>query len=281
MKKPLGVYTRLLALLLAALTLLSFAACSSASAAQKGAQTTLGLAVPAEDGSYTTAEDVCAYLLAYGRLPDNFITKKEAKALGWESGSLEPYAPGKCIGGDRFGNREGLLPDAPGRVWTECDINTLGARSRGSERLVFSNDGLIYYTADRYESFVFLAAAEEAEADELDEDGSYTTKEDVCAYLLAYGHLPSNFITKKEAQALGWSGGSLEPYAPGKCIGGDRFGNYEGQLPAKKGRTWTECDINTLGKRSRGAQRIIFSNDGLIYYTDDHYESFTLLAGDP
>ena len=113
-------------------------------------------AVPDENGSYTSAEEVCAYLLAYGRLPSNFITKKEAQALGWSGGSLEKVAPGKCIGGDRFGNREGLLPTAPGRSWTECDINTLGAGSRGAERIVFSNDGLIYYTPDHYESFELL-----------------------------------------------------------------------------------------------------------------------------
>ena len=280
MKKPLSLHTRLLLLVLAASLLLSFAGCASAAAPQVPVQTQATWTVPDEDGSYTTAEDICAYLLAYGRLPSNFISKKEAKALGWSSGSLEPYAPGKCLGGDSFGNREGLLPKADGRTWTECDINTLGKDSRGDERLVFSNDGLIYYTADRYKSFVFLAAAEPTE--ELpDEDGSYTTKEDVCAYLLAYGRLPSNFITKKEAEALGWPGGSLEPYAPGKCIGGDRFGNYEGKLPKAKGRTWTECDINTLGKRSRGAERIIFSNDGLIYYTGDHYDTFELLAGTP
>lgn len=115
----------------------------------------------------------------------------------------------------------------------------------------------------------------------LDESGSYTTKEDVALYIHQYGHLPSNFITKKEAEALGWSGGSLEPYAPGKCIGGSRFGNYEGLLPEKDGRTYTECDIDTLGTKSRGAKRIVFSNDGLIYYTDDHYESFELLYGEP
>lgn len=109
----------------------------------------------------------------------------------------------------------------------------------------------------------------------LPEDGSYTTKEDVALYLVQYGHLPSNFITKREAQAAGWNGGSLEKILPGMCIGGDRFGNYEGLLPKQKGRTWTECDINTLGKSSRGAERIVFSNDGLIYYTDDHYDSFT------
>ena len=84
-------------------------------------------------------------------------------------------------------------------------------------------------------------------------------------------------MTKKDAQALGWSGGSLEEYAPGMSIGGDYFGNYEGLLPKEKGRTYHECDIDTVGKRSRGAKRIIYSSDGLIYYTDDHYESFTLL----
>lgn len=114
----------------------------------------------------------------------------------------------------------------------------------------------------------------------LPEDGSYTTKEDVALYIHQYGHLPGNFITKKEAEKLGWSGGSLEPYAPGKCIGGSYFGNYEGLLPEKKGRSYTECDIDTLGKKSRGAKRIVFSNDGLIYYTEDHYESFELLYGE-
>lgn len=109
---------------------------------------------------------------------------------------------------------------------------------------------------------------------------SYTTAEDVALYLHTYQELPPNFITKKEAQALGWPGGSLEEYAPGKCIGGDRFGNYEGLLPESEGRTYKECDIDTLGAKSRGARRIVFSNDGLIYYTLDHYESFELLYGE-
>lgn len=114
----------------------------------------------------------------------------------------------------------------------------------------------------------------------LEEDGSYTSKEDVALYIHLYGHLPSNFITKKEAEKLGWKGGSLEPFAPGKCIGGSRFGNYEELLPQKKGRSYTECDIDTLGADKRGAKRIVFSNDGLIYYTEDHYESFELLYGE-
>ncbi len=109
------------------------------------------------------------------------------------------------------------------------------------------------------------------------EDGVYTAKDDVALYIHTYGKLPKNFITKAEAEKLGWSGGSLEPYAKGKCIGGDHFGNYEGNLPVVEGRTYTECDIDTLGQNSRGAKRIVFSNDGYIYYTEDHYETFTLL----
>ena len=114
----------------------------------------------------------------------------------------------------------------------------------------------------------------------LDQDGSYTSKEDVSLYLVEYGELPKNFITKKEARSLGWNGGSLEPYAPGKCIGGDRFGNYEGNLPEVEGRTYYECDIDTLGAKSRGPKRIVYSDDGQVYYTEDHYETFTLLYGD-
>jgi len=114
----------------------------------------------------------------------------------------------------------------------------------------------------------------------IDEDGAYTTKEDVALYIYTYGHLPDNFITKKEAESLGWSGGGLDDYAYGCCIGGNRFGNYEGLLPEADGRTYTECDIDTMHASKRGAKRIVFSSDGLIHYTDDHYESCTLLYGE-
>ena len=108
----------------------------------------------------------------------------------------------------------------------------------------------------------------------------YDDKDRVALYLHLYGELPPHFITKKEAQKLGWDSGEVEYYRTGAAIGGDYFGNYEGLLPKKKGRSYYECDIDTVGKRSRGAKRIIYSNDGLIYYTDDHYESFTLLYGE-
>ena len=115
----------------------------------------------------------------------------------------------------------------------------------------------------------------------IDESGAYTAKEDVALYLFTYGHLPENFITKSTARDLGWSGGGLDDYADGKCIGGDRFGNNEGLLSEARGRQYYECDIDTLHRDSRGAKRIVFSDDGLIYYTDDHYESFELLYGQP
>ncbi|MBQ5480424.1 MAG: ribonuclease [Clostridia bacterium] len=114
----------------------------------------------------------------------------------------------------------------------------------------------------------------------IDRNGSYTSKDDVALYIHTYGELPKNFISKKQAERLGWDGGSLEPYAPGKSIGGSYFGNYEGKLPKKKGRTYYECDIDTKGKRSRGPKRIVYSTDGLIYYTPNHYETFELLYGE-
>ncbi len=136
------------------------------------------------------------------------------------------------------------------------------------------------FTADPSDDILSDSDIADMESALLSEDGSYTTKEDVALYIHTYGKLPGNFITKSEAQSLGWEGGGLDGYADGKCIGGDRFGNYEGLLPKKDGRTYTECDIDTLGKDSRGAKRIVFSNDGLVYYTDDHYESFELLYGE-
>lgn len=110
----------------------------------------------------------------------------------------------------------------------------------------------------------------------LPESGTYTSKDEVAWYLHTYGHLPSNFVTKKTAEKAGWKtrGLTIDEACPGKSIGGDRFGNYEGKLPDKRGRKWYECDIDYHGGKSRGAKRIVYSSDGLIYYTGDHYSSF-------
>lgn len=127
-------------------------------------------------------------------------------------------------------------------------------------------------------------SAEESGEDEpsltVDESGVYTSKEEVALYIHLYGHLPGNYITKKQAEKLGWdsSTGNLWDVAPGMSIGGSRFGNYEGALPDKKGRTYYECDIDYDGGY-RGAKRIIYSDDGLIFYTEDHYKTFEELYG--
>lgn len=159
----------------------------------------------------------------------------------------------------------------------------------GEERYPSANSSLVSLesvesvaqSTDEHEDTAEDTSAEPSAEALIDEHGVYDSKEEVALYIHTYGTLPSNYVTKKEAEAAGWSGGSVEKYLPGKCIGGSRFGNYEGLLPDKDGRQWTECDIGTLGKSSRGAERIVFSNDGLIYYTGDHYESFELLYGEP
>lgn len=104
---------------------------------------------------------------------------------------------------------------------------------------------------------------------------TYTDPDEVALYLHDFEELPPNFVTKKEAGQQGWSAGKdLSKILPGCSIGGDKFGNFEGLLPEKSGRQYYECDVNYTGG-SRGAERLVFSSDGLIYYTEDHYESYT------
>ena len=105
--------------------------------------------------------------------------------------------------------------------------------------------------------------------DFITEDGHYNTRDEVALYIRIYGHLPSNYITKIESVAL-------EKIDKTKNIGGDYFGNFEGKLPKEKGREYHECDIDTpdTAKYNRGVKRIVFSNDRLIFYTPDHYETF-------
>lgn len=101
------------------------------------------------EGFVETVETVCRT----GRLPERYLTKREARARGWQPGrDLCAVAPGRAIGGDRFGNREGRLPEAPGRSWYEADLDFACGR-RGPKRLVFSDDRLVFVTLDHYRSF--------------------------------------------------------------------------------------------------------------------------------
>jgi len=145
-----------------------------------------------------------------------------------------------------------------------------GAYSKSDE------DEGAYSKSDEDEGAYSKSDEDEGACSKLDEDGAYYSKEDVALYLYTYEKLPSNYITKTEAKKLGWEGGSVERYAKGKAIGGDKFGNYEGLLP--KDKKYYECDIDTNGKESRGAKRIIYSSDyEYVYYTEDHYASFELI----
>ncbi|MBR0398430.1 MAG: ribonuclease [Eubacterium sp.] len=141
----------------------------------------------------------------------------------------------------------------------------------GSRSLTFDEE-------DEQDTAAAATETDETGTVEIDEHGSYTSKDEVALYIHTYGHLPENYITKKQAEKLGWDNraGNLQDVAPGKSIGGSRFGNYEGLLPDAKGRNYYECDINYEGGY-RGAERIIYSDDGLIFYTADHYKSFEQL----
>ena len=236
----------------------------------------------AEDGAYSSMEEVAVYIDQFGKLPGNFIRKSDAQALGWNSreGNLGEVAPGMSIGGDHFGNYEGTLPDKKGRKWTECDIDADGG-FRNGKRIAYSNDGLIYYSDDHYNTFRLIEITREeaaAAVDAPDKHGEYTQSDDVAAYLHAYGELPENYITREEAKKLGWSAkkDNLGKVAPGMAIGGDTFGNHEGLLPEAKNRKWRECDVN-MPDGQRGDERVVWSTDGLIYFTDDNHKSFTRL----
>ena len=246
MKHP--ILRRLLALVMALMMVLAL---TPALAAKAKVITLSSADYPVtEDGWYDTMEEVAVYLELFDDLPDNYLTKNEAGDLGWNNkkGNLHDVAPGCSIGGDRFGNYEGALPDKKGRKWTECDINFDGGY-RGSERIVFSNDGLIYYTNDHYNTFtqikVTIEEKPEIKADltvKVEEYGEYTSISEVTVYLIEYGMLPCNYITKAEAKELGWTAkkDNLGEVMPGCSIGGDKFQNREKLLPAKKGRTWYE-----------------------------------------
>ena len=134
-----------------------------------------------------------------------------------------------------------------------------------------------------YDTYRLVDEESSKDAISLDENGEYNSKEEVAAYIYKYNHLPDNYISKTEAEALGWIGGNVEEVAPGKSIGGDRFYalyNADRGIPKTEGRYYTECDVNTDGKSERGSERLIFSNDGIILYTGDHYQTFEIVYGD-
>ena len=110
-----------------------------------------------ESGLYTTKDSVAAYLCKFDKLPSNYIGKNEGKSLyesktgnTFSKWNFNPWTTlGVMIGGDVFDNREGLLPSGS---YHEADVD-YSAKNRGTKRLVYQSDCVIYYTADHYETF--------------------------------------------------------------------------------------------------------------------------------
>ena len=146
-----------------------------------------------------------------------------------------------------------------------------------------STYGLIYYSNDHYTSFTQIIVEDgkidqQAETVSVTKKGKYTAGDEVAAYIHQFGRLPSNYISRDEAKALGWTNkkDNLGEVAPGRIIGGDNFQNKEKLLPAAEGRVWHECDVDRNDGR-RSDKRIVYSNDGLIYYTPDNHKTFIRL----
>ncbi len=135
-----------------------------------------------------------------------------------------------------------------------------------------------YLGNDSFDFLIEESAPSQSQETQIEAEQAYTDPQEVVDYIEAYGGLPPNYITKEEAESRGWvpSEGNLQDVVPGMSIGGDYFGNFEGHLPEEPGRTYYEADVNYEGGH-RGAERLVFSNDGFYFYTDDHYASFTQL----
>ncbi len=103
-----------------------------------------------------------------------------------------------------------------------------------------------------------------------------TSANRVAAWIHQHHHLPDYYLTKGQARREGWdpSQANLCDILPGKAIGGDHFSNREGRLPDASGRRWFEADVNyQCGHRN--ADRLLYSSDGLVFLTTDHYRTFT------
>ena len=134
----------------------------AASASGNKNQNTAKPEVTAVPGPMDEAQRIADYIFEYGRLPDCFIRKQEAERLGWDSryNYVSDVAPGKSIGGDRFGNYEERLPVVQGRKYYEADCYYKGGK-RNAYRIIYSSDRHVWYTGDHYSTFVELFPSNE------------------------------------------------------------------------------------------------------------------------
>ena len=272
-----GVGKRIFALLLVLALTLAAAGCQSAgetSASQPsdgGAQTAASSA-PAEEEAPSVSASVSEEAEPDAAAEETDSDKSSALTAGEKAAETEAEKAAETEA-EKAAETEAESAEAEKIAALESKIADLESKmtelDRAESRLESAQSAAEAEDDSVYEDDVIETYAE----GDVYEDESYTDKESVALYIALYGHLPYNYITKAEAEDLGWSGGSLEPYAPGMSIGGSRFGNYEGLLPKASGRVYYECDIDYDGGR-RNAKRLVYSNDGLIFYTDDHYNTF-------
>ncbi|MCD7867499.1 MAG: hypothetical protein LUG62_04745 [Clostridiales bacterium] len=198
---------------------------------------------------------------------------------------------------------EGLTPDAGGNasdaVLTE-DVEDPDAQDTdleetedvsadeeaSSEEEYLDEEDLDSISLEDFEAALEVAEAlvgndsqetEDIDPENLDENESYTSKDEVAAYIYTFGHLPDNYITEAEARALGWNGtDNLDEVAEGMSIGGDTYDNANRMLPVEDGLTYWQCDVNYEGGE-RGTERIFYASDGRIYYSADEGDTFEQL----
>ena len=111
----------------------------------------------ATPGPMEAAQELADYIFEHGELPENFVTKRQARDMGWQKNYRYPgdISPGLTIGGDYFGNYQQKLPDVKGRKYYEADCFYHGGK-RNDYRIIYSNDGHVWYTGDHYVTFIEL-----------------------------------------------------------------------------------------------------------------------------
>lgn len=240
---------------LLAIVALSFALCSRTNNQAETPQTTSSAASNTAASSESSTPAATGNAAGASSASDASVNAPSANDMSSTSSSTNAASGTSSAAQDAWDDVTDDEPDVDTSSYTESSSGAAGSSS-GYENTSASNDYSVSVT----------------------EDGTYTSKDEVALYIHTYGHLPSNYISKSKARKAGWESkkGNLDDVLPGMSIGGSEFYNNEGQLPDAAGRTWTECDINYSGGY-RGAERIVFSNDGLIFYTDDHYETFEQL----